>query len=138
MVCTPARGRDLRGAWPRGRLDGLLDEINLHRRDEIGTHNRQALGVGLAIISAKEEVDGGSMSRSASASIDFARLWFVTSPGCCAHCGAWQSHRAKLAGVLAAGVREILHQFAVLIDDEVEVAIHKIMETERHGSLSNG
>ncbi len=36
-------------------VDGLLDEINLHRRDEIGTHNRQALGVGLAIISAKEE-----------------------------------------------------------------------------------
>ncbi len=38
-------------------VNGLFDQINLHCRDEVGTHYRQAFGIGLTIIAAEQEVD---------------------------------------------------------------------------------
>src|SRR3954467_10497848 len=90
-------------------VNRLLDQVDLHRCNEVGSHYRQALGEGLAIVATEQEVDGGQHVFCREGIDDLSRLWFVHFGGAALVAAFGKTTARGLATQLASSVREILY-----------------------------
>ncbi len=117
-----------------------LDPDELGRRDQMGTHHGQPLGVGLAVVAAEQEVDGREQVLCSEGVHDLPWLRLVQlrrlALGEAATVGAGVP--PGLLAQLAAGAGEVPHQGTSVVHRLVELAVDKVVERKRNRPLLVG
>ena len=114
-------------------VEDLVDLLPLGRGNEVGHHQGQLFGEGLAIVAAEEKIDGWQQFPAGQCFHDFARLRLVHRPGVTSRRPA-PVRTAGLPPQLPTDARKVLDRLPPVIDHHRERVVVVIVERQRHGS----